>query len=119
MRIHIGTGVFDVVSMSPDGKRIEQYIGASWVPTGFAIGAVGTLKKITNLKTGDVKYGMDSPDGVPGNSNPKILRRHGWRGTTCDQEVDALGVRKVKSIRPLKRGGFSVELSEDLAPDLP
>lgn len=34
-------------------------------------------------------------DGMPGNSNHAIRRFHGWRGTTDDCSVDALGVRTV------------------------
>jgi hypothetical protein len=32
--------------------------------------------------------------GFPGNSDHKVRRFHGWRGTTNDVSIEALGVRK-------------------------
>lgn len=37
-------------------------------------------------------------EGFPGNSDRNIRRFHGWRGTTDDHSVDAMGVRKCLSV---------------------
>lgn len=37
--------------------------------------------------------------GFPGNSNPSIRRFHGWRGTTDDTHIEALGVRKCLDVK--------------------
>ena len=61
---------------------------------------------------------VNSPEGIPGNSNHAITRLHGWRGTSYDSYCDAWGWRRVESIEPRKRGvGWVVILSADLRPD--
>jgi len=66
------------------------------------------------------KNGKKIPNilGIRGNSNGDIRRFHGWRGTTSDQFLYAIGLRTVLSNTKLKRGyGFSIILSNDLAAD--
>ena len=41
----------------------------------------------------------DNREGVGGNSNPNQKRYHGWRGTTDDWAVYALGLRRVLDVR--------------------
>jgi hypothetical protein len=58
------------------------------------------------------------PTAIPGNSNHRITRYHGWRGTTCDVACYARGWRRVESVEPRKRGrGLAIVLSADLRPD--
>ena len=57
-------------------------------------------------------------EGVPGNTNPNIRRYHGWRGTTQDRALYALGYRRVLESRPVTRGqGWRVVLSADFRAD--
>jgi hypothetical protein len=122
MRIHIFDDEYDVARLSADGRTVEVWdkYAEEWQPTPYRIGATGTLKRICDIESGSTSYDLDfSGKGIPGNSNPAICRHHGWRGTTYGIEITALGVRRIKSLRELKRGGISVKLSEDIAPDLP
>jgi hypothetical protein len=124
MRIKIFTSFYDdPVRLSADGRTVEQMDidTGEWHPTPYKIGAVGTLVRAHHIRDGWTEYSMDfSGKGIPGNMNPEIRRHHGWRGTTCDVEITALGVRRIKSLRKLKRSdGISVELSDDVTPDLP
>ncbi len=123
MRIRIGDGAYDApVRLSEDGRTLERMDidTGEWRPTKYTVGAVGTLKRVTDIKHDIVRYSLDfSGEFIPGNMNPAIRRFHGWRGTSFDQEVYALGVRRIKSMRRLKSGAISVELSNDLSPDLP
>ena len=41
----------------------------------------------------------DNGEGWPGNSDPHVRRYHGWRGTTDDWAVYALGLRRVLDVR--------------------
>lgn len=65
----------------------------------------------------------DNGEGIPGNMNSAVKRYHGWRGTTNDHSVTALGLRRVESI--LEEATYcddpyiKVKLSPDLAPDRP
>ena len=57
-------------------------------------------------------------EGIRGNSNREIRRYHGWRGTTSDNYVTAIGMRTVLSKTKFKRGyGYSIVLSADLKKD--
>ena len=58
------------------------------------------------------------PGPIWGNVNHDITRYHGWRGTTCDVALYAMGWRRVESVEPRKRGkGINIILSADLRPD--
>jgi hypothetical protein len=123
MRIKIFGGIYDdPARLSADGQTVERMDidTGEWHPTPYRVGAVGTLERALHITDGWVKYRLDfSGKGIPGNSDPETCLHHGWRGTTYNIEITALGVRRIKSLRELKRGGISVKLSDDFAPDLP
>jgi len=57
-----------------------------------------------NLKTDETTYWWSKDlRGVPGNANPNIRKTKGWRGTTNDISVHALGIWEVEKIKELKR----------------
>ncbi len=56
---------------------------------------------------------------VAGNSDHRVTRFHGWRGTTDDVFVEAHGVRRVLRVRALKNGTVAVSVGADLHPEWP
>lgn len=60
----------------------------------------------TNIVTGKSYYELMpqyAESGYPGNMDRSIRKFHGWRGTTNDISVDALGVYAVKTVE--RNGG--------------
>ena len=96
-----------------------------WRPTFIRIGATVVLVSDTDVSPNAIRAGNSVPrfrlvpdtGGVGGNSNPKIQRYHGWRGTTNDHSVDAHGRREVVSVRTLKNGDVAVTVGPDLDPE--
>jgi hypothetical protein len=84
-----------------------------------SVGDLVTLVRHENLLTGERSYTLDGPDGSPGNSDPNILRYHGWRGTTNDWHAEALGQRRVLDVcqDPQDHDHYEVRLGKDLHPD--
>lgn len=83
------------------------------VASSFRPGAVGTLAARYNHSVDAIRNGTDdrpvyvwlgSERGIPGNSNPSVLCTDGWRGTTDDRAVYALGVVQIVSVSRLARG---------------
>lgn len=73
-----------------------------------------------NIMTGyrTYKFRPDTTQGVPGNVDWNDKRFHGWRGTTSNIAVRALGVRRVLKMTEQKNGRTRIVLSDDLVPDL-
>ena len=73
----------------------------------FTIGQEFILVCRENLLTGSEEYVLRSldefPNGIPGNSDSSICCFHGYRGTTNNIHVTALGVRKIIAIAPSNR----------------
>ena len=63
------------------------------------------------------RLSKDNGKGVSGNMKD-IYRYHGWRGTTNNCAVYAMGVRRVEEIHWIKDGKAKVKLSGDLVPHL-
>ena len=115
---HLSGGGVRIVASSNYGDDFE------FVDSGFTdwrnvrVGDEGCLV----IKGGNEQYHkgflFNDRAGYPGNSNPKVWRLHGWRGTTNDVCVYAYGWRRVETIKRYKRGcRYSVILSPDLMPD--
>ena|SRR3989304_8180648 len=92
-------------------------------PTGIRVGAefvVGSRRSVSPnaIRSGQqpINYFL-SAGPIGGNSDPQITRYHGWRGTTNDVHVEALGLRRVKTVRKLRNGDFSVTFGQDLLPN--
>lgn len=89
------------------------------VAANFTSGKIGTLgvsedhspNALRDGTSDDIKYAWMAPEeGIPGNSNHAIVRQTGWRGTSNDRAVYAMGVIKIKSVRRLKRGyGYTIQ----------
>lgn len=83
------------------------------------VGEEVTLVESYNVNGGKSHWRICfDPEGVPGNSNPSIKRHHGWRGTTNNIAVYALGRRKIKRVTVTgeEYGGFTCKVT--LGPDL-
>lgn len=81
------------------------------------VGDLITLLERENVRTGARYYRLGPAIGATGNADPSIRRFHGWRGTTNDISVTALGLRRIEKITPCKNGNFWITLSADLKPD--
>ena len=98
-------------------------------PVAINVGAMALLYSVTDVSPDALRRGgnterfhltFDAEDvehGMAGNSNRAIRRFHGWRGTTNDRSVTALGVRRVVRIRELKNGQVAVTVGRDLKPN--
>jgi hypothetical protein len=98
----------------------------------FTVGQEVVLVCRENLMTGSEEYELrplaDFPDGIPGNANSSIRCFHGWRGTTNNVYVTALGVREVIAVAPSNRNHplsdpyypeklWKVTVGKDIHPD--
>jgi hypothetical protein len=115
------------------GKTEEEYNDEKFwteerwdfVPTAIKIGAKFVVISIddvspNNIRSRKIKTRYELHTGpVGGNSNRKITRYHGWRGTTDDNSVYAHGLRRVLKIRQLKNGQIAVVMGNDILPDNP
>lgn len=90
------TYYFDVFDMS------YYDIGAAEINVGDEV----LVYCKTNIMTGAEKWGFRkdfaAEGGYPGNMDSHIRRYHGWRGTTNDSSVHAMGVYTVKSVEHIK-----------------
>ena len=79
-----------------------------------------------NILTGKTSYNIipDNGQGMGGNLDSAIKRYHGWRGTTNDISVHALGCRKILAISDYeydnKQGDYyrTVTVGRDIKPDV-
>lgn len=112
------TGKYENQRETDEGQSFGGDPIYEWVRTNYKLGAVGVLIAISNISTKNewYKFVFDCPDGVPGNSNRNICRFHGWRGTSNDISVTALGARKITKIRTRKNGDISFTVGDDLNP---
>lgn len=68
-------------------------------------GDVVCLAEVVNLNTGAKKWRWTHDlSGIPGNMDPSIRRRHGWRGTTNEWHIEAIGCWRVRRIEEAARG---------------
>ena len=90
-----------------------------WVPSSIKIGSKKVVFSIEDVgPNSDGKIVYDFRSGpVPGNSDRTITRYHGWRGTSDDISVEALGERRIKKITELKSGIVAVKFGRDISPD--
>ena len=101
-------------------ENLKDFEGYDDMPK---VGQVYAIAERKNILSGFVVSYMfklirgDGNDGFGGNMDHNVKRFHGWRGTTNDVSVTALGVFKVLSITEQKNGLSRIKLSEDLHPD--
>ena len=89
-----------------------------WMDYECKIGDERILVQSKNIMTGATNYGLNENNGgIGGNMNHRIKRYHGWRGTTNDNSVTAMGLRRIEKIQTYKNGTVRIWLSEDLKPD--
>ena len=83
------------------------------------VGDVKILVERENLNNGEKWYELrdDKGGGIPGNSDSSIRCYHGWRGTTNNIYLKALGLRRIEKIQTFKNGNIRLWLSDDLKPD--
>ena len=113
-----------VICWVPDPSGGNDYVRRE---SCYRVGARVVLVSITDVspnsrRDGKINQRFElrfSPDGIAGNSNPNILRFHGWRGTTNDISLDAHGEREIIRIKELKNGEIAVTVGPDLNPDSP
>ena len=91
-----------------DFDRMDFY---GSIPT---IGELVTLCKRENVLTGECSWSFASKNGASGNLDYNIKRFHGWRGTTNNIAVYAMGLRRVEKIKQFKNGNWIITLSRDL-----
>lgn len=104
---------FGVTSPSQNDWTIDGY---AWMPTRYKMGARAVLVSCTDVSPNAIRSGRNTPkyylcwdlEGVGGNSNPRVKRILGWRGTTNDKSVDAHGIVSIVRIRELKNGDVAV-----------
>lgn len=104
---------YDAKNWTAEMDKCERWV---WEATKYRVGEPAVLVSCTDLSPNAIREGRDVPtywlsfdlDGVPGNSNPKIKRTDGWRGTTDDQSVSAHGVVTIRAIRVLRNGAVAV-----------
>ena len=89
-----------------------------WMDEESEIGEERILVKHKDIMTGATRYTLrEDNGGIGGNLNPEIKRYHGWRGTTNDMSVTAMGLRRIEKIQTFKNGTVRIWLSEDLKPE--
>ncbi len=90
--------------------------GMSWQETEAKVGDKMILveKKdiLKEIKWYDLRH--DNGKGVAGNADPTHRRYHGWRGTTNDLSVEALGLHEITKVQKFKNGNVRIWLGEDL-----
>jgi hypothetical protein len=103
---------YEAANFSAEMEKCQTW---DWHATRYEIGAQTVLVSRTDVAPNALRAGTRANyylsfdlDGVPGNSNPKIKRTEGWRGTTSNSCCDAHGVVKIVRIRKLKCGDVSV-----------
>ena len=89
--------------------RVKQGLRGTYAETSY----VGPNDPVMGRPNGKLlRTWLGSPDGIPGNSDWRVKRTEGWRGTTNDVSITAYGVRLIEESRPVKRGrGWRVVLS--------
>lgn len=110
---------------STDAHRIHngcvEYLTdrCEWASTRYRVGARAVLVSTTDISPEAKRQGRSIPAyrlhwdvrGVPGNSNPRILRTTGWRGTNDNRYCEAHGVVTIRGIRELKSGDIAVTVA--------
>ncbi len=90
-------------------EKMDEHDGEYYLlnePDLPMVGMVYALKRVSDVSPNALREGNDTgylvfntdPEtidgGWSGNSTPAMREHHGWRGTTNDLSVDALGVRE-------------------------
>ena len=90
-----------------------------WFYSDVDVGDVAILVKRENILTGKKSYYL-APDhgGICSNLNSEVKRYHGWRGTTDNIRIEAMGLRQIIAAHICKNGRVRVWLSRDLYPDV-
>lgn len=88
---------------------VREHVGPGLPPWGYE---PKDLRRIVLFDT--EKY----PNGIPGNSNPRICRFHGWRGTWNDSASFAMGIRKCIRAKLTASGEVVASFGPDLIPEL-
>lgn len=122
MKITLNKNSLTIRANDLDSEFPEESIDAGKVDdvaANFPPGKIGTLgvsedhspNAMRARTSDDIKYAWMAPEeGIPGNTNRSIVRQRGWRGTSNDRAVYAMGVILVKSVRRLKRGyGYNIQ----------
>lgn len=108
--------------LTTDGVVETEFAGpgvydSSWMPSEYVIGTNAVLWSQTDVSPNAIRSGRNKPqyyldfynlDGIPGNSDHRIRRLTGWRGTTDNHSVDAHGLCAIRRIRQLPDGRIAV-----------
>jgi hypothetical protein len=101
-------------------KTFKQYRDYEWL----SLGDIVVLVRYEDLMTGEewFKAIPDQGHGIPGNLNADECCYHGWRGTTDDISMHALGCRKIIKISDEqwdkdRRSYRKITVGPDLKPD--
>jgi hypothetical protein len=124
-RIHAGRLQEWLCRLDRNPYNEENY---AWHDTWMRVGAECVLVSHTDVSVNALRSGMTNRQrtawtlsrsvlGIPGNSNPAILRLHGWRGTSGDCQVNAHGRRRIVNVHTTKSGRVVVVVGRDIAPD--
>jgi hypothetical protein len=114
----------DSYHIAPDGQlMVLTSESGEWVsrPSRIQVGAEMTLvssERLSGPARGAVVWHLHQGP-VAGNSDHRLAKYHGWRGTTDDVFVEAHGVRRVLRIRALRNRTVAVTVGDDLHPDWP
>ena len=109
--------------MTINRKTLRLYDYAS--QTDYKVGDPVILYSRENTMTGKTLYNIvpDNGMGIGGNLDSSVKRYHGWRGTTNDVSIHALGCRKILAISDYnyddKQGDFyrTVTVGKDIKPE--
>lgn len=88
----------------------------SWDETEAKVGDKMILVQVSDTLNGSRWYDLrhDNGKGIGGNIDPTCKRYHGWRGTTNNRSVEALGLHEITKVQKFKNGNVRVWLGEDL-----
>ena len=107
-------------------KTLRHYTDGAHIGSGpeVKVGDEVILIERYDINEGTTQWQIRlAPDGVPGNSDSRVKRYHGWRGTTNDISITAHGLRRVVKVaqygEPCEYGSYQrVTVGPDLHPDL-
>lgn len=99
-----------------NGVVCEYIQPSEWNPV-FKVGDEVVLVIVNGWDDRDRYEIRIAPNGIGGNMDRSVKRFHGWRGTTNNISVTAMGRREIKKIRTLKNGTVAVTVGPDLDPD--
>lgn len=122
MKITLNKNSLTIRATDLDREFPEESYDASRcddIAANFTPGKIGTLgvsedhspNALRDRTSDEIKFAwLASEEGIPGNVNRSIVSTRGWRGTSNDRAVYAMGVILIKSIRRLKRGyGYTIQ----------